>query len=108
MNELEEIKKRKLIELQKQQESVNAQEQYQLKEQLEQFESVVRQFLSKEALQRYGNIKAAHKEHAVQLLVILGQAIQKGQIKSQISDEQLKNILKQIQPEKKDFNIKRV
>ena len=36
------------------------------------------------------------------------QAIQQGQIKSQISDDQLKNILKQLQPEKKEFKIKRI
>ena len=64
--------------------------------------------LSKEALQRYGNLKAAHQEKAVQLLVILGQSIQQGHIKEKISDEKLKDILKQLQPEKKDFKIKRI
>ncbi len=111
MDELDEIKKRRLIELQKQQgEALKEQtgEEQQLQAQLEQLESVVKQFLSKEALQRYGNIKTAHQEQAVQLLVILGQAIQKGQIREKISDEQLKNILRQLQPEKRDIKIKRL
>lgn len=110
MDELEEIKKRKLIELQKQQEEFQRQseEQEQLQAQLEQLEALVKNFLSKEALQRYGNLKAAHQEKAVQLLVILGQAIQQGRISEKISDEQLKNILKQLQPEKKEFRINKV
>ena len=107
MDELEEIKKRKLMELQQQQ-GEQVQEQQQMQAQLEQLEIVVKQFLSKEALQRYGNLKAAHQEKAVQLLVILGQAIQKGQIKEKITDEKLKEILKQLQPEKKEFKIKHI
>ncbi len=107
MDELEEIKKRKLMELQKQQ-GGQIQEQQQLQAQVEQLEATVKQFLSKEALQRYGNLKAAHTDKAVQLLVVLGQAIQQGQIKEKISDEKLKELLKQLQPEKKEFKIKRV
>jgi len=111
MDELEELKKKRLAELQKQQEESlqeQAAEQQQLQSQLEQLEAVAKQFLSKEALQRYGNLKAAHQEKAVQLLVILGQAIQQGQIKEKISDEELKKILMQIQPEKKEFKIRKV
>jgi len=111
MDELEELKKKRLEELQKQQEESlqqQAQEQQQLQSQIEQLETLVKQYLSKEALQRYGNLKTAHQEKAVQLLVILGQAIQQGQIKEKITDEKLKEILKQLQPEKKEFKIKRV
>lgn len=110
MDELEAIKRRRLLEIQKQHEALQqrAEEQQQLQQQLEQLENAVRQFLSKEALQRYGNLKSAHQDKAVQLLVVLGQAIQQGQIKEKISDEQLKYILIQLQNEKKDFKIKRI
>jgi programmed cell death protein 5 len=107
MDELEEIRKRKLAELQNQQQE-SLQEQQQMQAQLEQLETVVKQFFTKEALERYGNLKAAHQEKAVQLLVVLGQAVQQGQIKEKITDEKLKEILKQLQPEKKEFKIKRV
>jgi programmed cell death protein 5 len=110
MDELEEIKKKRLMELQKQQEEALQQqvgEQQQLQAQIEQLENLVKQFLTKEALQRYGNLKAAHQDKAVQLLVVLGQAIQQGQIKEKITDEKLKDILKRLQPEKKEFKIKR-
>lgn len=110
MNELEEIKKRKLEELKKtqlEQFQQQSQEEEQMKQQIEQLEAIVKQALTKEALERYGNLKAAFPDKAVQLLVILTQALQSGQIKN-IDDNTLKEILKKISPEKKDIKIKRV
>ncbi|MAE42264.1 hypothetical protein CMO93_00710 [Candidatus Woesearchaeota archaeon] len=110
MNELEEIKRKKLEMLKQQQaESMQqqAQEQQQLQQQIQQLEAIVKQALTKEALERYGNLKSAFPEKAVQLLVILVQALQSGQIKN-IDDNALKEILKKLTPEKKDFKIKRV
>ena len=110
MDELEALKRKKLEELQNQQEAALQQlagEQAQLEQQIEQLEAVVKQVFTKDALSRYGNIKAAHPEKAVQLLVVLGQLIQQGKIK-QINDAQLKEILKKLTPEKKDFKIKHI
>ena len=109
MDDLEGIKRKKLEELKRQyRKSVKNQleEQAQLQQQIEQLEAVVRQIFTKEALQRYGNIKIAHPEKAVQLLVVLGQAMQQGQLQ-QIDDNQLKEILKQLTPEKKEFKLKK-
>jgi programmed cell death protein 5 len=111
MDELEELKKKRLLELQKsQQEEIARQneENQKVQDQVEQLEAAVKRFMTKEAIQRYGNLKVAHSEKAVQLLVILGQALQQGQITKKITDLQLKNILKQMQQGKKEFNIKRV
>jgi programmed cell death protein 5 len=58
-------------------------------------------------LERYGNLKVAHTEKAIRVLAALGQLIQAGQIKSQITDKQFKEILKRLEPEKKDFKITR-
>jgi len=110
MDDLEELKKKKLRELQQKQQQAfqnQQQEQQQLQQQIEQLEAVVKQTFTKEALERYGNIKAAHPEKAVQILVVLGQLMQQGKIQ-QIDDQQLKQILEQLTPEKKDFKIKRV
>ena len=110
MDELEEIKKRKLEELKKSQlEQLQQQtnEEEQLKQQIQQLEMIVKQALTKDALERYGNLKAAFPERAVQVLVILTQALQSGQI-TQVDDDTLKEILKKISPEKKDIKIKRV
>ena len=111
MPTLEEIKKRKLEELMRlQQEKLQeqSQEQAQIQQQIEQIENVVRQFLTKEALIRYGNLKTAHHEKALHLLVILFQAIQKGQIQGKIDDSTLKKILGQLTPKKKEIKIKRI
>lgn len=110
MDELEEIKKKKLEELKKsqlEQMQQQSQEDEQLKQQIQQLEMIVKQALSKEALERYGNLKAAFPERAMQVLVILAQAIQSGQVKN-IDDNTMKGILKKIRPEKKDIKIKRV
>lgn len=86
----------------------NLQEQAQVQQQIEQMENIVRQFLTKEALARYGNLKTAHHEKALQLLVILLQAIQKGQVQNKIDDSTLKKLLEQMTPKKKEIKIKRV
>ena len=93
MTTLEEIKRKKLEELMRfQQEKLQQQanEQSQMQQQIEQMEDIIRQFLTKEALARYGNLKTAHHEKALQLLVILFQAIQKGQIQGKVDDSTLK------------------
>lgn len=110
MGGLEEIRKKKLEELrinQLEQLPQQAQEEEQLKRQIEQLEMIVRQALTKEALQRYGNLKVAFPDRAVQLLVILAQTIQSGQI-NKIDDNTLKEILKKLSPKKRDVKIKRV
>lgn len=111
MSSLDEIKKRKLEELMRlQQNSLQQQanEQAQVQQQVEQIESVVRQFFTKEALARYGTLKTAHREKALQLLVVLFQAIQKGQVQGKVDDSTLKKILEQMTPKKRDIKITRV
>ena len=78
-----------------------------MKQQIQQLEAIVKQTFTKEALERYGNLRAAYPEKAVQLLVILTQAIQQGQLQK-VDDSTLKEILKKLTPEKKDIKIKRV
>ena len=111
MTELDEIRKRKLEELmQLQQEKLQqqAQEQSQLQQQIVQMENIIKQFLTKDALIRYGNLKTAHHDKALQLLVVLFQAIQKGQIQNKVDDSTLKKILQQMSPKKKEISIKRI
>ena len=109
MDELEAIKRRKMQELRRkqlEQMQHQSQEQEQLQQQVQQLEMMVRQALTKEALERYGNLKTAFPEKAVQLLVILAQALQSGQIKT-IDDETLKEVLRRLTPKKKEFKINR-
>ena len=111
MPTLDDIRKRKLGELMRlQQENLQQQpdEQAQMQQQIERIEKIVRQFLTKEALTRYGNLKTAHQEKALQLLLVLFQTIQKGQVHGKIDDSLLKKILEQLTPKKKEIRIKRV
>ena len=111
MPTLEELRKKRiedLMQAQQQKSQQQADEQAQMQRQIEQMENIVRQFFTKEALARYGTLKTAHQEKALQLLVVLFQAIQKGQVQGKIDDSLLKKILEQLTPKKKEIKIKRV
>lgn len=99
MNELDELRKNRLEKLQQQQKQIE-----EFNQQVETLEMFVKQHLTKEALSRYGNLKSAHPETAVQVLALLAQFIQAGKV-SMIDDEQLKDILQRMQPQKKEFKI---
>jgi len=103
MTDIEELKRKKLEELQRQQQELDS-EEAQIQQQITQLELLVKKVLTKKALERYGNIKTAHPDIAVHLLVLLGQAIQSGQIKT-VDDEALKNLLMRLQPKKHKFKM---
>ncbi len=111
MPSLDEIRKKKLEELMRVQQDKaqqQAEEQAQIQQQIEAMENAVKQFFTKEALTRYGNLRTAHPEKAVQLLLILFNAIRTGQLKNKITDQELKSILERFTPKKKEIKIKRV
>jgi programmed cell death protein 5 len=62
-------------------------------------------FMSKEARERLNRIKVVKPEIAEKIELALLQALQLGQIKEELSDEQLKQILQEVS-QKKDFNLK--
>lgn len=105
MDELESLRQKRLQQLQAHQ-NREQEEIQQAQQQLNQLELIVKQNLTKEALQRYGNIKAAHPEKAVQLLIILGQLIQQGKITT-IDDKTLKNMLTRLHQPQKEFKLTR-
>lgn len=70
-----------------------------------QVEQLVKQHLTKEAIQRYGNIKAAYPQKAMQVVAVLAQAIQEGQV-SVVDDKMLKSLLEKMQT-KVEFNIRK-
>ena len=111
MTSLDDIRKKKLEQLMRAQQNKllqQSEEESQLQQQIDAMEGIVKQHFSKDALIRYGNLKTAHQEKAIQLLVILFQAIQKGQIKTEIDDSTLKKILEQLNPKQREIKIKRV
>ncbi|MBN2566587.1 hypothetical protein JXB02_00705 [Candidatus Woesearchaeota archaeon] len=109
MDELEELRRRRLAELQEQEVAraqQQASEELELQRQVEQLEAVVKARLTKEALSRYGNVKTAHPDLAVQVLIILAQAIQQGQV-NEVDDILLRTILEKIAPKRRDFTVTR-
>ena len=107
--ELDEIRKKKLQQLQQQaemQESLETQED-QAKKFEEQKKMILRSILTTDAKERLGRIKIARPGMAESIenqLIILAQS---GQLKSKINDEQLRMLLSKIIPKKRDINIKR-
>ena len=65
---------------------------------------ILKKLLSKQALERLGRIRLVKPELALQLELYLVQLYQSGKIQSEISDDQLKNILDAL-TEKKKFKI---
>lgn len=108
-DEIEAIRKKKLLELQKQQmQSQEAFEEDQNKKEFEeQKKAVLRQILTNEARERLGRIKIARPEIAENIENQLIMFAQSGQLRSKINDEQLREILSKFIPKKRDIKIKR-
>ncbi|MGB9842250.1 MAG: DNA-binding protein [Candidatus Bathyarchaeales archaeon] len=105
--ELEAIRRRKLLALQ--QKLNEEQRQAQVEQQLEaQKQALLRQILSPEARQRLTNLKMVKPEFAEQLELQLIQLAQVGKLPIPLSDAQLKQILIQLQSRKRETTIRRV
>ena len=107
MDDLEELKRKKLQELQRQlQEEAVRQEQ--LRQVEEQKRIVLKSILTPEARSRLTNIKMARPEFAAQIEALLIQLAQAGQVKQRITDEQLKDILRRLSAKRRDIKIRRI
>jgi programmed cell death protein 5 len=105
--ELEGIRRRKLLALQ--QKMTNEQKQDQAEQQLEmQKQELLRQILSPEARQRLVNLKMIKPEFTEQLELQLIQLAQSGKLPIPMSDAQLKQILIQLQSRKRETKIRRI
>ncbi len=105
--ELEEIRKRKLLAMQ--QRMNDEQKQIQAEQQLEaQKQALLRQILSPEARQRLTNLKMVKPEFTEQLELQLIQLAQAGKLPIPLSDAQLKQILIQLQSRKRETKIRRI
>ena len=105
--ELEEIRRRKLLELQ--QKTAEEQRKIQMHQQLElQKQAVLRSILTPKARQRLANLQMVRPEFTSQLELQLIQLAQQGKIPIPLTDKQLKQILVQIQSHKREIKIRRV
>jgi len=104
--ELESIRRRKLLAMK--QRSENDQKQVEDEQVEAQKQALLRQILSPEARQRLTNLKMIKPEVIDQLELQLIQLAQTGKLPIPLSDAQLKQILVQLQGRKREITIRRV
>jgi programmed cell death protein 5 len=106
-DELESIRKRKLLSMQNR--VGEEQRQAQAEEKIEaQKQALLRQILSPEARQRLNNLKMVRADFAEQIELQLIQMAQMGKLPVPLSDAQLKQILLQLQSRKRETKITRI
>jgi len=105
--ELEELRRRKLLALQ--QRIAEEQRKAQMEQQLElQKQAILKSILTPEDRQRLSNIKLVKPEFTAQLELQLIQLAQTGRLPIPLTDEQLKQILMQLQSQKREIRIRRI
>ncbi|HDJ05046.1 MAG TPA: DNA-binding protein [Candidatus Bathyarchaeota archaeon] len=106
-DELEEIRRRKLLELQRR--LLQEQQEAQLRKQAElQKQALLRRILEPKARQRLTNLRMVKPEIVSQLEVQLIQLAQTGRVPIPITDSLLKEILLRIQRSRREIKIRRV
>ncbi|MBS3131847.1 hypothetical protein J4212_05420 [Candidatus Woesearchaeota archaeon] len=108
MQDIDEIRRKRIEELRRLQQGSGeqAQERQAMQQQIAQIEAIAKSVMTKEALERYGNLRAAFPDRAIQVAALLAQLVQQGKITG-IDDKMFKSILEKVTPEKRDIKIKR-
>jgi programmed cell death protein 5 len=108
--DIEEIRRKKLLELQRKLAEQQKAQEEEARRQMEieaQIQAILRRILTPEARERLNRVKLVKPELARQVELILVQLYQAGQIREKISDEKLKRILAQIDARtRKEYRIK--
>ena len=117
MSELDEIRQKRMAELQAQQAAMQNQAQQQAAAQAQQQEAqaqfeaqkkqILAQILTPEARNRLGNLKLTKPEMVNQIELQLIQSAQAGSLRGKVTDEQLKVLLRNIAGQKREIKITR-
>jgi len=102
--ELDAIRKRKMAELQDQALREQAQEQA-VAEAQAQKDAILRKILTPEARARLTNIKMVKAQFAEQIEMQLIQLASSGRLRGQVTDEQLKELLVQLQGKERERKV---
>ncbi len=104
--ELEELRRRKILDMQRQQEQ-QALMQEQAKRMEAEKAALMRQILTPEARERLGTVRVAYPEIAQAVEEQLIRLAQMGRIDRPIDEPTLRQILRKVSPQKRDINIER-
>ncbi len=104
--EIEELRRRRMLELQARLQEQERQEELRRRYEVQK-KLALQQILTPEARSRLANIRAAKPEFAEQIELQLIQLAQAGKLASQITDAQLREILKRVQKRKREIRIRR-
>ena len=117
MSDLDEIRQKRMAELQAQQAAMQNQAQQQAVAQAQQQEAqaqfeaqkkqILAQILTPEARNRLGNLKLTKPELVNNIELQLIQSAQAGSLRGKVTDEQIKVLLRQIAGQKREIKITR-
>ena len=106
---LEELRERKMEELQDRAQGEASQEEQQAAQERaeQQQDAVLKQYLTDGARQRLNAVEMSKPDFAKQVKQQVSALAQSGRINGRIDEEQMKSLLKELQPEQKSFDIRR-
>ncbi|MDR0900405.1 MAG: DNA-binding protein [Methanobrevibacter sp.] len=114
MSDLDELRRKRMEELQRQAAAGNQQQaqqqmqQQQMQQEMEaQKKQIMMQILTPEARSRLANLRLTKPEFVDQIEIQLIQLAQTGRVQNKITEEQLKTLLKQLSGQKREINITR-
>ncbi|MCO8242937.1 MULTISPECIES: DNA-binding protein [unclassified Haladaptatus] len=103
---LEELRKQRMEELQDQQQQEESQQQAQQQANAQK-QALLRQYLTDGARKRLNSVRMSKPQFAEQVEQQILAIAQSGRINGKIDDAKMKELLRELKPEKTSFNIKR-
>jgi programmed cell death protein 5 len=107
MEDIDELRKKKLMELQQRLQEERLEEEQRRRIELQK-RSILMEIMTPEARSRLANVKIAKPEFATQIENLFIQLAQSGKLKQKITDSQLKQMLAKISGKKREIKIKRI
>ena len=103
---IEELRRKKMEQLKEQQESGEDQQSQQAQQDAQK-QALLRRYLTDEARKRLNTIRMSKPQFADQVERQILALAQSGRLSGQIDDEKMKQLLRELKPDEKSFNIRR-